>query len=113
MGGPMQRLFAPAVLAMLALGACAPSPDTIAAIPLSAGLYDRMSCSAARAERSAVAATLAGLESAQRDLATSDMFGVLLIGVPVSLLTHGDRSGVIAEQKGRIIALDARIAGCA
>ncbi len=113
MGKGFTAFAAPALAATLLLGACAPSPDSIAATPVPAGLYDPLSCSAARAKRDGVAQTLAALEATQRDAAISDVWAVVLIGIPVSLLTNGDRSGLISAQKGEIIALDARLAGCA
>ena len=44
---------------------------------------------------------------------TVDAVGVFLIGVPVSSLTGGDVSGHIAASKGKILALEARMTGCA
>ena len=42
----------------------------------------------------------------------ADAVGVFLILVPVGSLTGGDVSGQIATERGRLLALDARLARC-
>jgi hypothetical protein len=101
-----------ALAAAAALAACAPGPNAIAPAAMPAGLYDATGCAAARAERGATAARLAGLEAQQRDTATTDALAVLFIGLPVSGLTGRDVSGQIATERGRLIALDARLSRC-
>lgn len=95
-----------------ALSACAPSPDSIAPISMPGGMYDRMSCQAAFAERNRLSQSLAALESRQRSAVAGDAVGVFLIGVPMSSLTGGNQAGLIAAEKGKLLALDARLAGC-
>jgi hypothetical protein len=100
------------ILAALALAACAPRPGAIAPASVPGSLYDGMTCHAARAEAEAIAQRLASLEAAQNSAATGDAVGVFLIGVPVSSLTGGDRTGQIAIEKGKTLAMQARLTRC-
>lgn len=97
--------------AVLTLAACAQSPDAIAPVSMS-GAFDGMSCQAARSALIAERQTLASLDSAQRSAVAGDAVGVLLIGVPVSSLTGGDKAGLIAASKGKVLALETRVAEC-
>ena len=99
-----------AVLSLLA--ACAASPDSIA--PVSMGnAYDATSCQQTAIMLANERQTLANLEGKQKGAVVGDAVGVFLIGVPVSSLTGGDVSGHIAASKGKILALEARMTGCA
>jgi hypothetical protein len=99
------------ILAFAGLIACAQSPGSIA--PVSMGnAYANISCTEARAMLEQERQTLAALESAQQGAVVGDAIGVLLIAVPVSSLTGGDREGEIAVSKGKVLALEARIASC-
>lgn len=97
--------------AMLTLSACAKGPDAIAAVPMG-DVYQSLSCSTARNMLVQERNTLAPLEDQQRGAVTGDALGVFLIGVPVSSLSGGDREGQIAASKGKILALEARLATC-
>jgi hypothetical protein len=108
----MTRHTTLAAIAVLALTACAPSPDSIAPISMPSGMYDRLTCQQARAERAQIGQTIAALEASQRAAAAGDAFGVFLIGVPVSSLTGGNQAGLIAAERGKALALDARLVGC-
>jgi hypothetical protein len=101
-----------ALAAGLALAACAQAPDAIAPVSM-AGAFDGMSCPAARSALIAERQTLASLSAAQSSAVAGDAVGVLLIGVPVSSLTGGDKAGLIAASKGKILALETRVAECA
>lgn len=107
---PKLSAATPLVLA-LALAACAASPDKIAPVSMGSA-YAGVSCSRASAERAAAAEALAALEDRQRDAARNDAIGVILIGVPVASLSGNDAAGEIGLEKGRVAALDARLAGC-
>lgn len=100
------------ILVAVILAACAPRPEAIAPAAMPSGMYDRLSCQQAQAERASVAERLAALEASQRSAATGDALGVFLVGVPVSSLTGGDRAGEIALHKGKALALEARLARC-
>lgn len=94
------------------LAACAQSPASIQ--PVSMGnAFAAVSCQQARADLTAERQALAALESRQKGAVAGDAIGVFLIGVPVSSLTGGDVAGHIAASKGKVLALEARLASCA
>lgn len=99
-------------LALLgSIAACAKSPSSIA--PVSMGnAFAATTCGSAQSTLNAERQRLASLESAQRSAVAGDAVGVFLIGVPVSSLAGGDKAGDIATSKGKIIALENRLAGC-
>lgn len=101
-----------AAIGLVALSACAQAPEAISPVSMPSGMYDHLSCASARAERANISARLTGLESAQRSAATGDAIGVFLIGVPTSSLTGGDKAGELATEKGKALAIDARLARC-
>lgn len=107
----MKKLLVFTALTAL-VGACAPRPDAIAPISMPDSMYSGMSCERAKQEYSKTANTLGALEKKQNDAATGDAVGVFLLGVPASSLTGGDKSGQIATEKGKKIALEARLARC-
>ena len=97
--------------AALSLAACAKSPDAIAPVSMGnafAGMHCQQAANDLRAER----ATLAALEGKQRGAVAGDAVGVFLIGVPVSSLTGGNVEGQLAASKGKVLALEARVASC-
>ena len=108
----MRSLIPLAFSAGIALTACAPSPDAIAPAVVPFGIYDSISCTAARQALAGVASELAALEVQQRQASTMDAIGVVLIAVPVSSLTGGDKAGLVADAKARKLALEARVSGC-
>ena len=98
-------------VAALAVAACAQSPSAIQ--PVSMGnAYAGLSCSNARAMLTNEQQKLAILTDAQNGAVTGDAIGVLLIGVPVSSLSGGDKAGEIATSKGKVVALEARLTRC-
>lgn len=99
-------------VAATALAGCAQGPDSIAPAAMPGGMYDGLSCQQAAAEYHNVSQTLAALEGRQRGAVAGDAVGVLLIGVPVSSLTGGDKAGLIALEKGKKLGLEARLAAC-
>lgn len=106
------RFCSIAVVIVFGLTACAPSPGGIAPAAVPAAMYSGLTCNAARAMRQGQQEQLSALEVAQRQAVAGDAIGVFLIAIPVSSLTGGNKAGAIAEAKGRLIALDARLAGC-
>lgn len=107
----MTRQTTLALLACTTLAACAAQPDAIAPASM-AGAYDGTSCSNARALLATEQTRLDALSAQQRQAANGDTLGVLLLGIPVSSATGGDKAGEIAASKGKINALQARLAGC-
>lgn len=100
-----------ALAALPLIAACAPGPDSIAPIPMGSAFasYD---CRAASTDLAAERKNLSALEAKQRGAATGDAIGVFLIGVPTSSLTGGNKAGEIGASKGKVLALEARIATC-
>ena len=97
--------------AVLSLAACAPRPDAIAPVSMGSA-FAAHDCRAAAADLAAERQNLETLSQAQRNAATGDAIGVFLIGVPTSSLTGGNKAGDIGAAKGKIIALEARVAAC-
>ena len=95
----------------LAVAACAKSPDAIPPVSM-AGAFDEVSCDYARQALLNERQTLASLSAAQSSAVAGDAVGVLLIGVPVSSLTGGDKAGDIGASKGKILALENRLVRC-
>ncbi len=110
----MRSCIAPAlaVLSTCLLSACAKGPDAIA--PVSMGnAFASVPCRDAATMLASERSQLAALSAAQRSAVTGDALGVFLIGVPMSSLSGADRSGDIAATKGKVIALENRVAtGC-
>lgn len=96
----------------LAMSACAKSPDAIAPAAMPSGMFDGVSCQQARDARARSAARLAQLESDQRSAVAGDAVGVFLVGIPLSSVAGGNREGLLAVEKGRLLSLDARLERC-
>ena len=74
--------------------------------------FATMDCPTAAASLRQEKAVLSELEDKQRGAAMGDAIGVFLIGVPTASLTGGDKAGEIAASKGKVLALEARLASC-
>lgn len=96
---------------LLLATACTPRADSIAPVSMT-GAYDSMSCSSAKDHLASERATLAALEKKQNSAATGDAIGVFLVLVPVSKLTGGDVAGEVGTSKGKVLALEQRVARC-
>lgn len=95
----------------LAISACAKRPDAIA--PVSMGdAFNNLSCSQARTMLGTEREALATYSAAQTTAANNDALGVFLIGVPMGSVTGGDNEGNIATSKGKVLALENRLASC-
>lgn len=98
-----------AILSVCLLSACAKNPDAIA--PVSMGnAFASVPCRDAAIMLASEKNQLAALSSAQRSAVTGDAIGVFLLGVPMSSLSGADKTGDIAATKGKVIALENRIA---
>lgn len=100
-----------ALLSLAAATACTPRADAVAPVSMT-GAYDKMSCSKAKNELSTERVKLAALEKKQNGAATGDAIGVFLVLVPVSKLTGGDVAGDLGTSKGKVLALEQRVASC-
>lgn len=100
------------MLFLLAVAACAKLPEDIASTKPEAG-YDRLSCRDARTHLLEERDNLAALSTEQTKIANTDKITSALLFVPVSALSGQDLEDEIAASKGRVEALEARLAGCA
>lgn len=98
-------------LAALALAACAQPPDAIAPVAMG-DAFAGTPCREAAALLATERQTLATLSAAQSGAVAGDAIGVLLLGVPLSSVSGGDKAGLIGASKGKILALEARVASC-
>jgi len=76
------------------------------------GAFDGMSCSSAKNSLASERVKLAALEKQQNSAATGDAIGVFLVLVPVSKLAGGDVAGEVGASKGKVLALEQRVARC-
>lgn len=104
------KRFAIIALPLLA-AACAQSPGSIKPVNMG-NAFAAVDCTTAAAEHRQEKAVLADLEDKQRGAAMGDAIGVLLLGVPTASLTGGDKAGDISASKGKLLALEARLASC-
>ncbi|MDT8855055.1 hypothetical protein RNZ50_08500 [Paracoccaceae bacterium Fryx2] len=103
-----------AILALIAgsiATGCSPRADAVSAVSMT-GAYDHLTCSQARNDLASQRVNLASLEKKQNGAATGDAIGVFLVLIPVSKLTGGDVAGELAASKGKVIALEQRVARC-
>lgn len=107
----MTRTTILTLLILPLLAACAKGPDAI--VPVAMGpAFQSTSCGQARAMLDAERSQLAALSETQRGAQMGDAFGVFLLGVPMSSLSGGDKEGAIAASKGKVLALESRMASC-
>lgn len=107
----MKLKLAATLIAAAAVSACAQSPGSIAPVPMG-NAYADLSCRNAHATMMQEKTTLAVLESKQRGAAAGDALGVALIGLPISSMAGNDVGGEIAATKGKVQALELRLARC-
>lgn len=105
------KLVSLPALVFSVLAGCAQSPGAIAPTSMG-GAYDNLSCSKASSMLAAERPVLAALTKKQKDAVAGDAIGVFLVLVPVSSLTGNDVAGELATSKGKVNALEARLASC-
>lgn len=104
------RVLLPLLL-LPVVAACAKGPDAI--VPVSMGAaFQATPCREAHALLAQERVQLASMSESQRSAQMGDAVGVFLLGVPVSSLSGADKEGMIATSKGKVIALESRVAGC-
>jgi hypothetical protein len=107
----MKITTAIAAFALISATACAQRPDAIA--PVSMGnAFANVDCQSASDDLRNERQTLEALSAQQNSAATSDAVGVFLLGLPLSSISGGDKSGMVATSKGKVIALEARLSSC-
>ena len=100
------------MIALLTLTtACAQAPSAIQPVSMQ-GAYGNTSCSNARTILAKEQQAYEVLAAQQNNAVAGDAIGVLLIGVPVSSLTKSDVTGEIAANKGKRLALQAKLTSC-
>jgi hypothetical protein len=104
-GMKMKKMLLVATV-LVTLSACAKQPENIAAIPVAGNPYASYTCTELGMEKLQITQQLAGVESEQRSAATSDAWGVFLIGLPVSSMSGNDKEAAIAVAKGRVNEID-------
>ena len=103
------------LLSLLCLiSACAKAPENIAAVDIGGDAYARYSCAELKADKLKIAQNLENLSAEQKNAASGDAVGVLLLGLPVSSMSGNDKETAIAIAKGKIQAIERRSAskGC-
>ncbi len=101
----MKKIFL-ATSIVLSLSACAKKPENIAAIAVAGNPYGSYSCSQLATEKLEITQQLAVVEAEQRSAATTDAWGVFLVGLPVSSMSGNDKEAAIAVAKGRVDEID-------
>lgn len=103
------RVFSSAsyiVLLLATISACAKDPDNIAAVRMEDTTYSGLNCQQLQQEELQQWQKFKSLCAAQENAQTGDALGVLLLGLPVSTMTGGDKETDIAVCKGRLDAID-------
>jgi hypothetical protein len=100
---------------ILVAAACAKPPEEIAAADIGPNPYARYSCKSLTQEETSLTQSLENLSAAQKNAASGDALGVLLLGLPVSSMSGNDKEAAISITKGRLQAIDTVQAqkGCA
>lgn len=101
----MLKKFA-VISCLLVLGACAKSPDQIAAVEVGVDAYSRYSCSQLATEKVSISQDLENLSAKQKSAASGDAVGVFLLGMPLSSMSGNDQEATIAIAKGKVQAID-------
>ena len=101
--------------ALLVVAACAKQPENIPAADIGPNPYLSFSCKSLAQEKLNLSQSLENLSAAQKNAASGDTVGVLLLGLPVSSMSGNDKETAIAVTKGRIQATEAvqQQKGCA
>lgn len=90
---------------------CAQQPAGISPVSMGSA-FASIPCTKARQLHNTESAKVPSLVAAQKQAVTGDAIGVFLLGVPVSSLSGADLEGEIASTKGKLLALEARLAAC-
>ncbi len=99
----MKRIL---VISLIFLAACAKQPEKIVAADIGPNPYTKLSCQQLAAERLNLEQALEKLSASQKNVASGDVFSVLLIGVPASAVSGNDKETQIAIAKGRLNAVE-------
>ena len=95
-----------AAMLIATVSGCAKRPEEIAAIQMDTSSYSNLSCRQLAQEETKIRNDLDALSAQQNSAATSDAWGVFLLGVPWSSMSGNDKEALIAVAKGRLDAID-------
>jgi len=95
-----------AIVLVLTVAACAKQPDQISAVDIGPNPYLRHSCKNLAQEKLALEQNLANLSAAQKNAASGDTMGVILLGLPLSSMSGNDKETAIAVTKGKLQAVE-------
>lgn len=104
--------YATRALGAMLLAGCATTPANVQPAFLPADSFGSASCNEARALYAQTAGEVATLSRQQQQTADADALGVFLIGIPAGSLSGGGVETELANAKGRLLALDRRLARC-
>ncbi|MGR3480431.1 hypothetical protein [Salipiger marinus] len=91
---------------LLALSACAASPEDIAAVDVGPRAYNGFNCAQLADAKIKYQQSLENLSAQQRSAQSGDAVGVFLLGLPLSSMSGGDQETQIALAKGHIQAVE-------
>ena len=91
--------------ATLLLGACAQSPETVAAASVGAAQFHGWNCPQLRGELGRLDRTLADLYAEQRQSRNDDALGYVFALAPLASMSRGDLRHEIALRKGEHAAV--------
>lgn len=97
-----------ALSTIVLLAGCAQQPENIAAAEIRGDPYRGYSCRQLAAEELQINQALDAASADQRRAASSDAFGVFLIGLPISSMSGNDRESDIAIARGHLNLINQR-----
>lgn len=98
------------LVAGLAVSACAKNPDNIAAVNVGQNEYRGYSCSQLKETQLKYNQALANLSADQKSAQAGDVFGVILLGLPLASMGGADRETQIAVTKGHLQSIELEMA---
>jgi hypothetical protein len=90
------------LIATAALSACATRPENIAPAYVSGNIYQTYTCAQLGEEEGRLNVALAQATTAQRKARSSDTWGIILLGLPVSSLSGSNMAGEVGRLKGEL-----------
>jgi hypothetical protein len=91
---------------LLISAGCAKNPDKIAAVEVGKNEYNGYSCKRLNEAEIKYKHVLENASAKQKDAATGDAIGVLLLGLPIASLANSDSETTIAVTKGHLQAIE-------
>lgn len=98
----MNKLSFVAIAFSVLLASCTERPENIEAADIGHGAYAPMNCAQLSERQLHYTQQLTDLSAAQNRAATGDAWGVVLLGLPLSRMSGGDRATEIAVTRGHL-----------